>query len=244
MVLAHVPTRLVRLQRIDGSVQAESQQIPSTQKPVAHCAGVAQAPPCGTGVLVGVEVGVLVGVCVGVLATHVGAQEGPPQPTTDWSARQPVSSVPAHPPLKAQKMAHTPPQTSGGCTLQSGWPPPLHRLKQHTFCARTASTLPAAMTATAAATHAPSVLIRAIRAFPSAPASNPPALDGRDPQRFSHHRGSTRKRKGGEPRRVSGGAGNRGRSSGLAEENLPYVGGEYKRHLSSDVWRVRSRERF
>ena len=77
VVLAQVPTRLVRLQRIDGSVQAESQQIPSTQKPVPHCDGVRHLPPCGTGVLVGVTVAVFVavavtvGVAVGVLAsTH------------------------------------------------------------------------------------------------------------------------------------------------------------------------------
>jgi hypothetical protein len=64
--LAHVPTWPARLQRISGSVQAVSQQTPVTQKPVPHCAGVAQAPPCGTGVLLGVAVGVLVGVRVGV----------------------------------------------------------------------------------------------------------------------------------------------------------------------------------
>jgi hypothetical protein len=40
--------------------------MPVTQKPVPHCDGVEQAPPWGTGVLVGVAVGVLVGVCVGV----------------------------------------------------------------------------------------------------------------------------------------------------------------------------------
>jgi hypothetical protein len=55
------------LHRIDGSVQAVSQQTPVTQKPVPHCEGVEHAPPWGTGVLVGVAVGVLVGVVVGVL---------------------------------------------------------------------------------------------------------------------------------------------------------------------------------
>jgi hypothetical protein len=66
--LAHVPTLPARLQRINGSVQAVLQQTPLAQKPVPHCDGAAHAPPCGTGVLVGVEVtvGVLVGVAVGV----------------------------------------------------------------------------------------------------------------------------------------------------------------------------------
>jgi hypothetical protein len=77
--LAHVPTWPARLQRIDGSVQAELQQTLSAQKrPDAHCEVVAQAPPCGTGVLVGVaddvtvgvRVGVAVGVAVGVFWTH------------------------------------------------------------------------------------------------------------------------------------------------------------------------------
>ena len=45
VVLAHIPTRLVRLHRIDGSVQAVSQQTPLAQKPVPHCEGVAHAPP-------------------------------------------------------------------------------------------------------------------------------------------------------------------------------------------------------
>jgi hypothetical protein len=57
------------LQRINGSVQAELQHRLATQKkPVAHCEDVAQAPPCGTGVLVGVgvTVGVAVTVAVGV----------------------------------------------------------------------------------------------------------------------------------------------------------------------------------
>jgi hypothetical protein len=63
--LAHVPTWPARLQRVNGSVQAVSQQMPVTQKPVSHCEGVTQAPPCGTGVLVGVRVGVPVGVNVG-----------------------------------------------------------------------------------------------------------------------------------------------------------------------------------
>ena len=69
VVLAQIPTRLVRLQRIDGSVQAESQQTPLTQKPVPHCDGVAHAPPCGTGVAVGVLVTVDVAVRVGVFVT-------------------------------------------------------------------------------------------------------------------------------------------------------------------------------
>jgi hypothetical protein len=64
--LEQVPTWPARLHRINGSVQAVSQQTPVTQKPVPHCDGVAQAPPWGTGVAVGVEVtvGVLVGVAV------------------------------------------------------------------------------------------------------------------------------------------------------------------------------------
>jgi hypothetical protein len=65
--LAHVPTCPARSHRVSGSVQAVSQQTLSAQKsPVTHCADVAQAPPWGTGVLVGVAVGVLVGVFVGV----------------------------------------------------------------------------------------------------------------------------------------------------------------------------------
>ena len=43
-------------------VHALLQHTSSTQKPVAHSAGVEHAPPCGTGVLVGVAVGVLVAV--------------------------------------------------------------------------------------------------------------------------------------------------------------------------------------
>jgi hypothetical protein len=76
-VLAHVPTCPARLQRIDGSVQAVSQQTLVTQKPVEHCDGVEQVPPWGTGVLVGVAVGVLVGVCVGVfVGVSVGVLVG------------------------------------------------------------------------------------------------------------------------------------------------------------------------
>jgi hypothetical protein len=41
--LAHVPSWPGRLQRINGSVQAVSQQTPLAQKPVPHCEGVAQA---------------------------------------------------------------------------------------------------------------------------------------------------------------------------------------------------------
>jgi hypothetical protein len=66
-VLAHVPAWPARLHRVIGSVQAVSQQTLVTQKPVPHCAGVAQAPPWGTGVLVGVMVGVCVGVFDGVM---------------------------------------------------------------------------------------------------------------------------------------------------------------------------------
>jgi hypothetical protein len=55
---------------INGSVQAVSQQTPLAQKrPAAHCDGVAQAPPCGTGVLVGVDVTVAVCVAVDVAVT-------------------------------------------------------------------------------------------------------------------------------------------------------------------------------
>jgi hypothetical protein len=64
--LAHVPSCPGRLQRINGSVQAVSQQTPLAQKPVPHCDGVAHAPPCRTGVRVGVTVGVWVGVFVTV----------------------------------------------------------------------------------------------------------------------------------------------------------------------------------
>ncbi len=60
-----------------GPVQAVSQQTPSTQKPVAHCAGVAHAPPCGTGVPVGVTVGVWVTVPVEVtVGVWVGVFDG------------------------------------------------------------------------------------------------------------------------------------------------------------------------
>jgi hypothetical protein len=45
--LAHVPTWPARLQRINGSVQTLSQQTLSTQNPVEHSDGVAQAPPTG-----------------------------------------------------------------------------------------------------------------------------------------------------------------------------------------------------
>ena len=65
--LAQVPTSPARLQRIKGSVQAVSQQTLSTQKPVPHCDGVAQAPPCETGIPVDVTVGVTVGLPVVVL---------------------------------------------------------------------------------------------------------------------------------------------------------------------------------
>jgi hypothetical protein len=66
-VLAHVPTWPARLQRIDGLVQAVSQQTLSAQKsPAAHCADMAQAPPWGMGVLVGVAVTVAVNVTVAV----------------------------------------------------------------------------------------------------------------------------------------------------------------------------------
>ena len=59
------------MHRINGSVQALLQQTPLAQKPVPHCDGVAQAPPCGTGLAVGVlvtvDVAVRVAVCVAVL---------------------------------------------------------------------------------------------------------------------------------------------------------------------------------
>jgi hypothetical protein len=64
--LVHVPTSPGKSHRIPGPVQAVLQQTPSTQKPVPHCDGVAQAPPCGTWVLVGVAVGVALGLLVGV----------------------------------------------------------------------------------------------------------------------------------------------------------------------------------
>jgi hypothetical protein len=75
--LAHVPTCPARLQRINGSVQAVLQQTPLVQKPVEHCDGVAQAPPWGTGVLVGVAVTVAVAVLVGVwVGVRVGVAVG------------------------------------------------------------------------------------------------------------------------------------------------------------------------
>ena len=90
--LAHVPTWPGKLQRINGSVQAVLQQTPLAQKPVTHCEGVAQAPPKGTPVLVGVAVGVgvrllvavTVGVSVGVpdavtVGVTVGVDVGPRQ---------------------------------------------------------------------------------------------------------------------------------------------------------------------
>ena len=54
------------------------QTLSAQERPDAHCEVVAQAPPCGTGVLVGVaddvtvgvRVGVAVGVAVGVFWTH------------------------------------------------------------------------------------------------------------------------------------------------------------------------------
>src|SRR5215475_12699263 len=63
---AHVPRCPGRSHRPKVGLQAVLQQTPSTQKPVAHSAGVEHAPPCGTPVLVGVAVGVLVGVSVTV----------------------------------------------------------------------------------------------------------------------------------------------------------------------------------
>jgi len=45
-------------------LQAVLQQTPSTQKPLAHTEGVAQSPPIGMPVLVGLAVGVCVTVAV------------------------------------------------------------------------------------------------------------------------------------------------------------------------------------
>jgi hypothetical protein len=82
--LTQVPGWLGASHRSSGPVQAELQQTLSTQKRVAHCDEVAQAPPWGTGVpvgvavavmlglLVGVPVGVIVGVPLGVNVAHVG----------------------------------------------------------------------------------------------------------------------------------------------------------------------------
>ncbi len=54
-VLVHVPACPARLQRIDGSVQALSQQTLSAQKPVEQAADVVHVPPRGIGgALVGV----------------------------------------------------------------------------------------------------------------------------------------------------------------------------------------------
>src|SRR5215471_15932491 len=63
---AHVPRCPGRSHRPKSGLHAVLQQTPSTQKPVAHSAGVEHAPPCGMPVLVGVAVGVLVAVCVTV----------------------------------------------------------------------------------------------------------------------------------------------------------------------------------
>jgi hypothetical protein len=99
-----VPTLPARLQRINGSVQAVLQHTPLAQKPVPHCDGVAQAPPCGTGeaVAVGVTVGVAVrvgvfvtvAVCVAVAVTVgvlVGVNVGPQsEPATLGSQQSPA----------------------------------------------------------------------------------------------------------------------------------------------------------
>ena len=75
------------------------QQTPLAQKPVPHCDGAAHAPPCGTGVLVGVEVtvGVLVGVAVGVfvgvavavlVGVDVGVLVGTGVPSITWQSEK------------------------------------------------------------------------------------------------------------------------------------------------------------
>src|SRR5499425_1486792 len=63
---AHVPRCPGRSHRPKDGLQAVLQQTPSTQKPVAHSAGVEHAPPWGMPVLVGVAVGVAVGLLVAV----------------------------------------------------------------------------------------------------------------------------------------------------------------------------------
>jgi len=61
---AHVPRCPGRSQRPKSGLHAVLQQTASTQKPVAHSAGVEHAPPCGMPVLVGPAVGVWVTVAV------------------------------------------------------------------------------------------------------------------------------------------------------------------------------------
>src|SRR5262250_1503528 len=76
---AHVPRCPGRSHRPNSGLQAVLQQTPSTQKPVAHSAGVEHAPPCGMPVLVGVAVDVCVTVAVLVavaVAVAVGVAVG------------------------------------------------------------------------------------------------------------------------------------------------------------------------
>ncbi len=74
----HSPARPGTVHETPGPSQSVSQQMPVTQKPVAHSDGSPQRPPCGTGVLLGVSVtgGVMVGVDDGVGVGAEGAQAG------------------------------------------------------------------------------------------------------------------------------------------------------------------------
>jgi len=154
-VLAQVPACPGRLHCSSGAVHARSQHTPSTQKGGEHCDGVVQAPPCGTGVLVGVEpvwvtvpvavavavlvavpVLVVVPVLVGVSVTVPVLVAVPVAVAVDvgvWGvpkqdpAQKPVGSVPSCTQrlLAAQSLATPPPQSSDSQQPRTVPPPPL-----------------------------------------------------------------------------------------------------------------------
>jgi len=119
-VVAHVPTWPGRLHCSSGASQAVSQQTPSAHSSVEHCEGVLQAPPCGTGLAVGVlvavpvlvavlvavavAVAVAVSVAVGVLVSVGSITEQPadiPWPQVPVGSVNLPHNTPSHSPLQS-----------------------------------------------------------------------------------------------------------------------------------------------
>jgi len=175
-----------------------SQHTPLAQKPVAHCDGVVQAPPCGTGVGVAVPVEVTVGVWVivgvvvgvGVFVITLTRSVNVGLRMTSHSAAQPVlflvqpTSTPwPHMPVAVVQVPPQVPQVavqsaSVAAMEQVIVPVPMliHFVMQHT----SPRAVPTVAPKHVRTMHAPIVVMRAIVRSLSGPAPNPRGLDGRD----------------------------------------------------------------
>jgi hypothetical protein len=188
-VLVHVPTWPARLHRIDGSVQAVSQQTLSTQLRDAHCPAAVQLEPlgCGVGVLVGVTLGLLRGVLLGVpVGVPVGVSVGVPVGVAVGGHAQ-SGSVPQPLSVPHGAVEHEPPKFGPvHCTYpMSPWAQTIPRPGMSQWQQHNPSPHAERRATTSSASHAVSATSGsdAYRAIPppiTAPASDPPRLDGRD----------------------------------------------------------------